>query len=414
MAGCPGNAIKALVSLLLSSACLSWWVKWTSTDWGASFEERCSKSLSEQVGQQLFIFSDFTWGWLMWRAGRQWEGHQAHAINGHTDILKNWSIIALQCCDGFCRTTKWISYLYTYISLPVEPPSLASSNSFRSSQSIELSSLCYKQLPTSYFKPSSVCISICVCVCSPVSLQPLWTVACQAPLSMWFSGQEYWRGLPFPSPGDLPDLGIKPMSPVSPALQADSLPLSHQGSPYISMWLSQFVPPSPSPAGTGTLKIDWPVCRSFSPPGTEKAQLSLRSKSRTGKAAKFWVELEPRRGTRGGQIVSRRTTRGWGGWQMMKRVGLGWLYPGGCEFVTWQTQGGNDELSGKPGWSAQANRKIHLTTSRTSLHKRPWWDISIGPRVWKCWPFSNSSVPVWGQTWGIAQISLYTIGCWKP
>ena len=254
-----------------------------------------------------------------------------------------------------------------------------------------------------------------VCVCSPVSLQPLWTVACQAPLSMWFSQQEYWSGLPFPSPGDLPDLGIKPMSPVSPALQADSLPLSHQGSPYISMRLSQFVPPSPSPAGTGTLKIDWPVCRSFSPPGTEKAQLSLRSKSRTGKAAKFWAELggEGRRGTRGGQIVSRRTTRGWGGWQMMKRVGLGWLYPGGCEFVTWQTQGGN-ELSGEPGWSAQANRKIYLTTSRTSLHKRPWWDISIGPRVWKCWPFSNWSVPVWGQTWGIAQISLYTIGCWKP
>ena len=48
----------------------------------------------------------------------------------------------------------------------------------------------------------------------------LWTVACQAPLSMGFSSQEYWSGLPFPSPGDLPDPGIHPMSP---ALQADSL-----------------------------------------------------------------------------------------------------------------------------------------------------------------------------------------------
>ena len=47
-----------------------------------------------------------------------------------------------------------------------------------------------------------------------------WTVACQATLSMGFSRQEYWSGLPFPSPGDLPDLGIKPRSP---ALQADSL-----------------------------------------------------------------------------------------------------------------------------------------------------------------------------------------------
>ena len=40
------------------------------------------------------------------------------------------------------------------------------------------------------------------------------TVARQAPLSMGFPGQEYWSGLPFPSPGDLPDLGIKPVSPA--------------------------------------------------------------------------------------------------------------------------------------------------------------------------------------------------------
>ena len=52
------------------------------------------------------------------------------------------------------------------------------------------------------------------------SLQ-LWTVAHQAPWFMEFSRQEYWNGLPFPSPGDLPDLGIEPRSP---ALQAGSLP----------------------------------------------------------------------------------------------------------------------------------------------------------------------------------------------
>ena len=45
-----------------------------------------------------------------------------------------------------------------------------------------------------------------------------WTVACQVPLCMEFSRQEYWSGLPFPSPGDLSDPGIEP---VSPALQAD-------------------------------------------------------------------------------------------------------------------------------------------------------------------------------------------------
>ena len=48
-----------------------------------------------------------------------------------------------------------------------------------------------------------------------------WTEARQAPPSMGFFKQEYWNGLPFPSPGDLPDPGIKP---ASPAWQADSLP----------------------------------------------------------------------------------------------------------------------------------------------------------------------------------------------
>ena len=45
-----------------------------------------------------------------------------------------------------------------------------------------------------------------------------WTLACQAPLSMGFSRQEHWSGLPFPTLGDLPDSRIKPMSPASPAL----------------------------------------------------------------------------------------------------------------------------------------------------------------------------------------------------
>ena len=49
-------------------------------------------------------------------------------------------------------------------------------------------------------------------------------VACQAPLSTEIFRQEYWGGLPFPSPEDLPDPGIKPAFLASPALQADSLP----------------------------------------------------------------------------------------------------------------------------------------------------------------------------------------------
>ena len=54
-----------------------------------------------------------------------------------------------------------------------------------------------------------------------------WTVAGQLPLSMGFPRQEYWSGLSFPSSEEFPDPGIKPTSPVSPALQADYLLLSH-------------------------------------------------------------------------------------------------------------------------------------------------------------------------------------------
>ena len=63
-----------------------------------------------------------------------------------------------------------------------------------------------------------------------------WTVAHQAPLSMGFLRQEYWSGLPFPSPSDLPDPGIEPVSHVlwqSPALQANSLPTKLPGKPII-------------------------------------------------------------------------------------------------------------------------------------------------------------------------------------
>ena len=55
-----------------------------------------------------------------------------------------------------------------------------------------------------------------------------WTVARQAPLSIGFLRQEYWNGLPFPSPGDLPNSGIKP---TSPELQVDSLPAKSLGKP---------------------------------------------------------------------------------------------------------------------------------------------------------------------------------------
>ena len=62
----------------------------------------------------------------------------------------------------------------------------------------------------------------CLTLCDP------WTIAYQAPPSMGFSRQEYWSGMPFPSPGDLSDPGIEPRSPT---LQADALTSEPPGKP---------------------------------------------------------------------------------------------------------------------------------------------------------------------------------------
>ena len=85
-------------------------------------------------------------------------------------------------------------------------------------------------------------------------LLTLWTVACQVPLSMGFFRQDYLSRLPFPPPKPLSNLQIKPESPVSPALQVDSLLLNHWGSPHLSFcvcktfkvsYSSHFSPESP-------------------------------------------------------------------------------------------------------------------------------------------------------------------------
>ena len=69
-----------------------------------------------------------------------------------------------------------------------------------------------------------------------VMCDSLWTVAYQVPTSVEFSRQEYWSGLTFPSPGDLPDLGVEPRSP---ALQADVLPSEPPGKHYVFMMTSE-------------------------------------------------------------------------------------------------------------------------------------------------------------------------------
>ena len=103
------------------------------------------------------------------------------------------------------------------------------------------SSFCWlksKGSTSSFHLPLGVCVCVfeslsCVRLCDRMNCSP------QAPLSMGLSRQEYWSGLPCPSPGDLPDPGIKPRSP---ALQADSLPFEPPGKPPRSTWVGVFVP----------------------------------------------------------------------------------------------------------------------------------------------------------------------------
>ena len=73
---------------------------------------------------------------------------------------------------------------------------------------------------------------VCTCVLSWVHLSTTpWTEQCQAPASMGFSMQEYWNGLPFASPGDLPEPGIELVSPVSPALVGNFFTTEPPGKP---------------------------------------------------------------------------------------------------------------------------------------------------------------------------------------
>ena len=114
------------------------------------------------------------------------------------------------------------SFLYSEKSLVV-------AKSFR-----KLFWLCFKEQMSGW--PSRGFKTPCYCVLSHLVVSEsatLWTVAFQAPLSMRFSRQEYWSGLPFPSSGDLPNPGIEPASSMSPALQADSFLLSHWRSPCV-------------------------------------------------------------------------------------------------------------------------------------------------------------------------------------
>ena len=101
--------------------------------------------------------------------------------------------------------------------------------------------------PITFFQVYLTQFCFCCCLwCCAQSLQScptlcnLWPVAHQAPLSMEFSSQEYWSGLPCLPPGDLPNLGIEPIFLASPSLQAVSLPTKPLEKPLLLFSFNQF------------------------------------------------------------------------------------------------------------------------------------------------------------------------------
>ena len=102
---------------------------------------------------------------------------------------------------------------------------------------LELRARCHKSSPSlapgskETTNMNSSC-KFCMCVQSCLTLwDPMDRSTQGSSVHGILQAQEYWSGLPFPPPGDLPDSRTEPTSPVSPALQADSLPLSHLRSP---------------------------------------------------------------------------------------------------------------------------------------------------------------------------------------
>ena len=153
--------------------------------------------------------------------GKVWEN------GGETSILWMWASGSVILIDKRRNSSKY-------------PASLQHSDTYMNKYSCKWRLICnYLSLEANdaIYRGMRVVLCVCVCVCLCVcSLSGTWlfttpwTVARQAPLSLGFPRQEYWSGLPFPSPGDLPNSGIKP---ASPALAGNSSPLGPPGKPVM-------------------------------------------------------------------------------------------------------------------------------------------------------------------------------------
>jgi len=145
-------------------------------------------------------------------------------VNTYVIIFKIYfRIITLQYYNGFCHISTWIGHRYTCVPLILNPPPTFFPHPIPLGcpRALALGALFHT---SNLHWPSVLHMIVYMFQCKSLSRVQLfvtpWTVAHQAPPFMGFSKQEYWSGLPFPSPGDLPNPGIEPRSPT---LQADTL-----------------------------------------------------------------------------------------------------------------------------------------------------------------------------------------------
>ena len=206
---------------------------------------------------QVFIhlmfwgFISFKWGYRSYLIGKQWETKLAYQF-----ILFSWiafplitfnlipisfSIQSLHIWRRLLVTASASSLLFVFSVPMYTSVKIGGTNTFSlalcsfqtlSSLSLDhgLINCCPLLLPGIFLYRFVLVLSRSVtsALCNPMDCSPPGFSVHEI-----FSGQEYWKGLPFPPPGDLLNRGFEPASPVAPALEADSLPLSHEGSPSL-------------------------------------------------------------------------------------------------------------------------------------------------------------------------------------
>ena len=167
---------------------LPWWLRVKQE----TMQETRARSLGweDPLEKEMATYSSI----LAWRMPWTEEPGRLHGVTKSSTWLSNWHTTCLELCKAHSKCSD-----------PV--------------QCTCLGAVCVLAL-------SRVCLFV-----TP------WTVACQAPLSMGFSRQEYWSGLPFPPPDDVPDSGIEPTSPVSPALAGGFFTTVTLGKPLNAIWL---------------------------------------------------------------------------------------------------------------------------------------------------------------------------------